>query len=110
MRYLASAQFLGLVGLWQKLCAGLLPARCSKEWYFATFCGVPESKFDPVTHGSLTGDAPIVNFLNGFVKPYDGMQGQQTKSAKGLPWGAHCHIMPAHAHPRCVLRMQSLPS
>ena len=84
MRYLASAQFLGLEGLWQKLCAGLLPARCSKEWYFATFCGVPESQFDPVTHGSLTGDAPIVEFLNGFVKPYDGMQGHPTRSVKGL--------------------------
>jgi hypothetical protein len=31
MRYLADAQFLGLVGLWQKLCAGLLPPRCTKQ-------------------------------------------------------------------------------
>ena len=37
LRYLANAQFLGLAGLWKKLCAGQLPARCDKAWYFATF-------------------------------------------------------------------------
>lgn len=34
MRYLADAQSLGLRGLWSKLCAGQLPARCTKQWYF----------------------------------------------------------------------------
>ena len=40
MRYLADAQFLGLQGLWRKLCDGQLPPRCSKQWFFETFCGV----------------------------------------------------------------------
>ena len=31
LRYLAEAQFLGLEGLWHKLCAGKLPARCTKQ-------------------------------------------------------------------------------
>lgn len=31
LRYLADAQFLGLEGLWQKLCQGKLPPRCSKQ-------------------------------------------------------------------------------
>jgi hypothetical protein len=31
MRYLADAQVLGLKGLWQKLCEGELPARCTKQ-------------------------------------------------------------------------------
>jgi hypothetical protein len=31
MRYLADAQFLGLAGLWRKLCAGAMPARCTKQ-------------------------------------------------------------------------------
>lgn len=35
MCYLANAQFSGLEGLWAKLCAGKLPARCDKRWYFA---------------------------------------------------------------------------
>ena len=31
LRYLAAAQFLGLEGLWQRLCAGKLPERCTKQ-------------------------------------------------------------------------------
>lgn len=31
MSYLAGAQSLGLEGLWQKLCSGKLPSRCSKQ-------------------------------------------------------------------------------
>ena len=31
LRYLADAQFLGLEGLWQKLCEGKLPPRCDKQ-------------------------------------------------------------------------------
>ena len=35
-----NAQIEGLVGLWDKTCAGgILPARCTKDWYFSTFCG-----------------------------------------------------------------------
>ncbi|KAJ1638741.1 hypothetical protein T492DRAFT_188056 [Pavlovales sp. CCMP2436] len=71
MRYLADAQFFGLEGLWQKLCAGQLPARCNKQWYFETFCGVSASKFSSRGLESLGPDAGIVDHLNGFVKPYD---------------------------------------
>ncbi|KAJ1638663.1 hypothetical protein T492DRAFT_197669 [Pavlovales sp. CCMP2436] len=42
MRYLADAQFLGLQGLWQKLCEGKLPDRCNKQWYLQTFCGIDQ--------------------------------------------------------------------
>ena len=31
LRYLSAAQFLGLEGLWQRLCAGKLPERCTKQ-------------------------------------------------------------------------------
>jgi hypothetical protein len=71
MRYLADAQFLGLEGLWQKLCAGKLPARCSKQWYFETFCGVSAAEFAAQQLDALGADAPIVPRLNGYVKPYD---------------------------------------
>jgi hypothetical protein len=71
MRYLADAQFLGLEGLWQKLCAGKLPARCSKQWYFETFCGVDGAVFAQQQLDTLGADEPIVPRLNGFVKPYD---------------------------------------
>ncbi|KAG8465847.1 hypothetical protein KFE25_005417 [Diacronema lutheri] len=71
MRYLANAQFLGLAGLWQKLCAGQLPARCDKAWYFATFCGVDGAHFERRELGEVDEDADILGHLNGFVKPYD---------------------------------------
>ncbi|KAG8469828.1 hypothetical protein KFE25_006283 [Diacronema lutheri] len=71
MSYLAGAQSLGLEGLWAKLCAGKLPARCSKQWYFETFCGVDAAEFAAKGHALLDGDANIREHLNGFVKPYD---------------------------------------
>ena len=37
LRYLADAQFLGLAGLWKKLCQGQLPARCTKQWCGAAY-------------------------------------------------------------------------
>lgn len=69
MRYLADAQFLGLAALWQKLCAGELPARCTKQWYFDTFCGVGAAEFDDKDFAALGPDADIVPHLNGRVKP-----------------------------------------
>ena len=72
LRYLANAQFLGLAGLWQKLCAGQLPARCDKAWYFATFCGIELAEFERRALGVLDERADILGYLNGFIKPYDG--------------------------------------
>ncbi|KAG8460936.1 hypothetical protein KFE25_010687 [Diacronema lutheri] len=71
MTYLADAQFLGLEGLWQKLCDGKLPARCTKQWYFETFCGVGADDFAQRGYASLHKDDNINQMLNGFVKPYD---------------------------------------
>ncbi|KAG8467505.1 hypothetical protein KFE25_000821 [Diacronema lutheri] len=71
LRYLANAQFLGLAGLWQKLCAGQLPARCDKAWYFATFCGIELAEFERRALGVLDERADILGYLNGFIKPYD---------------------------------------
>eukprot|EP00304_Pavlova_gyrans_P006070 CAMPEP_0206049134 /NCGR_PEP_ID=MMETSP1466-20131121/26043_1 /ASSEMBLY_ACC=CAM_ASM_001126 /TAXON_ID=44452 /ORGANISM="Pavlova gyrans, Strain CCMP608" /LENGTH=1171 /DNA_ID=CAMNT_0053424217 /DNA_START=35 /DNA_END=3550 /DNA_ORIENTATION=+ len=71
MSYLANAQFMGLEGLWQKICAGLLPPRCTKQWYFETFCGISKEDFKAKGFDELGGDAPIKQHLNGFVKPYD---------------------------------------
>jgi len=72
MRYLANAQFLGLEGLWQKLCAGLLPARCTRLWYFETFCGVTAADDESrQAIDALDETVDIRAHLNGFVKPYD---------------------------------------
>jgi len=71
MTYLANAQSLGLVGLWQRLCSGGLPARCTKRWYFETFCGVSGEAFDRLGYSALDATAPIHELLDGFVKPYD---------------------------------------
>lgn len=68
LQYLVNAQQLGLTGLWQNLCAGKLPARCTKRWYMATFCGVEDADFDV---DALDQTADITSFLNGSVKPYD---------------------------------------
>lgn len=64
MNYLSHCQTSGLVGLWQRLCAGELPARCTKQWYFDTFCG--GGKIDTST---LDESTDIQELLNGFVKP-----------------------------------------
>ena len=69
MRYLADAQFLGLVGLWQKLCAKQLPERCTKAWFFETFCGVSSVEFEQRNLAQLDASADILSHLNGFVKP-----------------------------------------
>ncbi|KAG8463308.1 hypothetical protein KFE25_004819 [Diacronema lutheri] len=71
MRYLAEAQYFGLEGLWRKLCAGKLPARCTKQWFFETFCGVAPADFEARGLDALGADVPISAHLNGFVKPYD---------------------------------------
>jgi hypothetical protein len=69
MRYLADAQFLGLEGLWRRMCAGELPVRCSKRWYFETFCHVDKEAFDAQGLDALDAEADIVPFLDGVVKP-----------------------------------------
>jgi len=71
MTYLADAQFLGLTGLWQKLCAGLLPARCTKQWYFETFCNIPREDFERRNLDELGPDTQIVRYLHGEILPYD---------------------------------------
>jgi hypothetical protein len=58
--------------LWTRLCAGELPARCTKQWYFETFCGVDAGAFEQGGFDGLDARTPIVSHLNGFVKPYDG--------------------------------------
>lgn len=71
MRYLVNAQELGLIGLWRKLCEGHLPPRCSKQWYFSTFCAVDAATFEERSYDRLGADVPIRDYLNGHVKPYD---------------------------------------
>jgi hypothetical protein len=71
LEYLAIAQFLGLEGLWRRLCAGKLPARCTKRWCFETFCGTSAAQFDARDLEALGGEVDIRRHLNGFVKPYD---------------------------------------
>jgi hypothetical protein len=72
IHYLAQAQFPGLIGLWQKLCAGKLPARCDKQWFFATFCGVPEAKFNALgLESELNGSTDILPHLNGCGRRFD---------------------------------------
>jgi hypothetical protein len=71
MRYLADAQFLGLAGLWQKLCAGKLPPRCTKQWFFETFCGEDESQYESRGRAALDQRVDITAYLTGHVKPYD---------------------------------------
>ena len=70
MAYLANAQFLGLEGLWRKLNEGKLPARCTKQWYFETFCGYDQgATHQTVDWASMDKDTRIKDYLNGFVKP-----------------------------------------
>lgn len=65
MSYLADAQFKGLEGLWSKLCEGKLPERCSKQWYFETFCGVGKAQFEANGCDSFDASIDIVSHLNG---------------------------------------------
>lgn len=70
MAYLASAQSLGLEGLWIRLCEGQLPSRCTKAWFFATFCGEDAAQFEANHREELGRDDTISQYLNGYVKPY----------------------------------------
>ena len=71
MHYLNDSQVRGLEGLWQRLCDGKLPARCTKAWFFETFCGIGHDAFNAARHEELDARADIGAHLNGFVKPYD---------------------------------------
>ena len=71
MNYLRDCQQLGLVDLWGKVCAGgVLPPRCDREWFFATFCGVGSAEFC-AKYADEGASCHIADFLNGCVKPYD---------------------------------------
>eukprot|EP00747_Dinoflagellata_sp_TGD_P181228 gnl/TRDRNA2_/TRDRNA2_34923_c0_seq1.p1 gnl/TRDRNA2_/TRDRNA2_34923_c0~~gnl/TRDRNA2_/TRDRNA2_34923_c0_seq1.p1 ORF type:complete len:456 (-),score=65.20 gnl/TRDRNA2_/TRDRNA2_34923_c0_seq1:5-1372(-) len=71
MGYLCDCQRLGLVQLWGKVCAGNeLPPRCTKEWFFCTFCGANSAEFKE-KYSHLGADCDITDYLNGSVKPYD---------------------------------------
>lgn len=69
--YLYDAQILGLQGLWRNLCAGKLPARCDKWWFFKTFCDVDGMVFKEQCLEELDASADIRVCLRGSVKPYD---------------------------------------
>jgi len=70
LQYLASAQYLGLEGLWVNLCDGKLPPRCTKRWFVETFCGSAAADLLPRLR-QLTRDTPMREHLNGEVLPYD---------------------------------------
>jgi len=71
MEYLNDAQRMGLIGLWQNVCkGGIMPARCTKEWFFTTFCGVDAATYAE-KYRDLDIDCNIEEHLNGSVKPYD---------------------------------------
>ena len=57
LAYLAEAQQRGLIGLWSNLCKGRLPLRCTKQWYFATFCATEAKAFTDGNYAALGADA-----------------------------------------------------
>lgn len=65
LSYLADAQFLGLQGLWTKVCRGQLPARCDRLWFFQTFCGIDEEAFEKKGLSKLQADDSVLEYLNG---------------------------------------------
>lgn len=71
MKYLDDAQRLGLKGLWVRVCAGELPGRCSKAWFFQSFCGLDEPSARRLGLFDFGADDDITSYLNGYVKPYD---------------------------------------
>ena len=99
LRYLASAQFLGLEGLWRKLCEGKLPARCSKQWYFETFCGVSEAQFARGRFDELGPGDRIRQHLDGYVKPYGARARARAPDAQPRGAARTCAIAHARAAP-----------
>ena len=74
MHYLSEAQDGGLIALWGRVCRKELPPRCTKEWYFTTFCGASPEDFRVLEDaGGPADDVDIKEHLNGHVKPYDPM-------------------------------------
>lgn len=71
MKYLAVAQSEGLVDLWHTLCSGGLPERCTKSWYFETFCGYTQEMAMEEGVEGMEESIDIRELLAGYVKPYD---------------------------------------
>lgn len=73
MQYLSNAQISSLAHLWRRLCLAKLPSRCTKEWFFSNFCGLTHDDIQQRNLDSLDADDDIRSLLNGFIKPYSGM-------------------------------------
>lgn len=72
MAYLYNAQKLGLIGLWGNVCRKTLVARCNKEWFFATFCGISKPQFLALDLEQRVGEHDDIEpWLCGTIKPYD---------------------------------------
>jgi hypothetical protein len=100
LAYLYNSQKMGLVGLWRNVCHSsdrrvrhtgraasssasdsatgpalasecVLPARCTKQWFFTTFCGFTPQEFEDRGFDAMGTDGDIEPWLQGTVKPYD---------------------------------------
>jgi hypothetical protein len=70
--YLANAQSASLAALYRKICAGVMPPRCSKQWFVATFCDMsPQDRAGLWDGTEPPDDLDMTRFLSGTVKPYD---------------------------------------
>ena len=91
MNYLSNAQDSGLVALWDRVCQKKLPARCTKEWFFTTFCGVSAEQFAALGPDDVADGIEIRSKLNGTVKPYDPMTVMlaldRADTAQWFKWG-----------------------
>lgn len=71
MKYLANAQLVGLLGVWRRVCAGEIPARCTHEWFMRTFTTLHPDGPEARALVAQGADAPITTYLDGNIKPFD---------------------------------------
>jgi hypothetical protein len=89
--YVANAQFHGLVGLWQRLNAGELPARCTRKWFFETFCSVSKDEYEATGLDCLDGSMDITPYLIGYARALS------DPAVRSPPLPCHAHGPPGHA-------------
>jgi len=72
LAYLSTAQSSSLPALYANICAGRMPARCTRAWFLANFCGVsPADAAVRWAGGEPPADLDVAAHLGDTVRPYD---------------------------------------
>ena len=75
----------------------MIPCVPSLQWFFATFCGVSKERFLSSNFEALDEHTPILDHLNGCVKPYDGERRSAPTHSAACPQSEPCPHTHTHS-------------